>query len=60
MVAPVIVWGGMFIGGALASGWALEQGEEALDATARLAKWSAVGAGLYVSYRALKSAGAIK
>lgn len=59
MVAP-IVWAGVALVGVVGAGWAAGKAEDALDATAQVAKWSAVGAGLYVSYKALQSAGALK
>lgn len=59
MVAPII-WGGMFVAGVLGAGWAAKQGTDAIDAGARLAKWSAIGGGVYISYRALKASGALK
>jgi hypothetical protein len=58
MVAPLIIWGGVALFGA--AGWAFKEGGEAAEAATTLAKWGTVAGGVYVSYRALQSAGAIK
>jgi len=58
MVAPLI-WAGIAIGGLVLGKEALEEVGDAADSTAQLVKWAAVAGGVYVSYRALKSAGAI-
>lgn len=55
-----IFWAVTGIAGMFGAGWALQQGEGALDAGARLAKWSAVAGGVYLTYSAAKSAGMIK
>lgn len=59
MVLP-IVWAGVAVGGLLATAWVADETGDALEAAAKLAKWGAVVGGVYVSYAALKSAGAIK
>ena len=58
MVAPII-WGALALGGIVATGWTARQVDGATDSTAELVKWAAIGGTVYVSYRALKSAGAI-
>lgn len=59
MPAPLI-WGALALGGIFGAGWAARETGEAMDSATRLAKWAVVGGGLYVSYRALKTAGALK
>lgn len=59
MAAPII-WGVLVVGGIYGAGWASGRAGEALDSATRLTRWGVVGGGLYVSYQALKSAGAIK
>lgn len=59
MPAPLI-WAGIGIVTLLAGGWAANQADDALEDGAKLVKWAAIGGGLYVSYKALKAAGAIK
>lgn len=59
MVAPLI-WGGLALAGIAGVGWAANESGEAMDSTAKALKWATVAGGLYVSYRALKSAGALK
>lgn len=56
---PILIplaWGAA----ALSTGWAARQIADPLEETTDLAKWIAIGGAVYVSYRALKSAGAIK
>jgi hypothetical protein len=55
MVAPLIIWGGIIGGGAIV-GWAARETGDALDSASR---FMLVAGGLYVSYRALKAAGAL-
>lgn len=55
MVHPVLV-----IGGIVAAGWAFRQGAGALEEASTATKWAVAGAGLYVSYQALRSAGVLK
>ena len=57
MPVPLIVWGVIALG---AGGYALGQTADAAEQTAKLAKWGAVAGGVYVSYKALQAAGAIK
>lgn len=57
MPVPLIVWGIIGLG---AGGYALSKAGEAADSGADLAKWAAVAGGVYVSYRALQAAGAVK
>lgn len=60
MPFPLIAWGALAVGGAIGVGWASKETGEALDAATRLTKWGVVAGGLYVSYKALQTAGAIK
>lgn len=53
-------WAWTGIAALLAGGWAANQSEDALEDGAELVKWAAIGGGLYVTYKALQSAGAIK
>lgn len=65
---PLWIWAtGAFVaaGGTTAvvidqAGDAAEQTGDAAARSANLVKWAVVGGALYVSYRAMKSAGAIK
>lgn len=59
MVAPII-WGGLALAGIAGTGWALSEAGDAAESGAKLARWVAVGGGVYVSYRALKATGALK
>lgn len=59
MVAPLI-WGGLALAGVLGVGWAAKETGEAATASTKLVKWGVVAGGLYVSYQALKSSGALK
>jgi hypothetical protein len=59
MVAPII-WAGIALGGILATGWTANQIQGATDSTTRLTKWAVVGGVGYVSFLALKQAGALK
>ena len=66
MLAPLIR-AGLFLAGVYGVGWAskeageaLKETGEALDSATRLTKWAIVGGSVYVSYKALQSAGAIK
>ena len=60
MPVPLIAWGVLAVGGALGVGWASKETGEALDSATQLTKWGVVAGGLYVSYKALQTAGAIK
>lgn len=60
MPLPLIAWGGLAVAGLYGAGWAARETGEAMDSTARALKWATVAGGLYVSYQALKSSGAIK
>ena len=55
---PLIILG--IIGGLGAGGYAMSQTADAAEASAKLVKWAAVAGGVYVSYRAMKTAGVIK
>ncbi|WP_321363540.1 hypothetical protein [uncultured Celeribacter sp.] len=59
MAFPV-VGVGLAILGVFGVGWAAKEGGEAMDSTAKALKWATVAGGVYISYQALKSAGAIK
>lgn len=59
MAAPLI-WGGIALAGIVGAGWASKETGEALDSATRLAKWGVVAGGMFISYRALQSAGALK
>ncbi|MEJ5217105.1 hypothetical protein WG622_02540 [Cognatishimia sp. D5M38] len=59
MPAPLI-WGGLFVAGLYGFGWAAKETGEAAESMSRLTKYGIVAGGLYVSYRALKSSGALK
>lgn len=59
MAAPLI-WAGLALAGVYGVGWAAKEGGEAMDSATRLTKWAIVGGSVYVSYKALQSAGAIK
>jgi len=58
MPAP-IVWGLIALGGVWGFGYAAKETGEAADNLTKLTRAAAVAGGVYVSYRALKSAGAI-
>jgi len=60
MPIPFIVWAGVAISGVAATGWAAREIGDASESTAKLAKWVVIGGTAYASYRALKSAGALK
>lgn len=59
MAAP-LVWGAIVLGGLWLGKEALNEAGEAAGQGAKLAKWAAIGGGLYVSYAALKSSGVLK
>lgn len=59
MPAPII-WGGLAVAGALGFGWAAKETGEAFESATKLTKFGIVAGGLYVSYRALKTSGALK
>ena len=59
MVAPII-WAGMAVAGLWGGGWFAKETGDAITATQKLTKTVVIGGGLYVSYRALQSAGALK
>lgn len=48
------------VAGVWGVGWAMKETGETLDSASKLTKWGIVAGGLYVSYTALKSTGAIK
>lgn len=60
MVLPLIVWGGVVVGGLWVAGKAADDIGDAAEKSADLAKWATIGGAVYVSYRALKAYGAIK
>lgn len=60
MPAPLIIWGGVAVLGLFATGYAGRGIADALEEANTATKWAVVGGGLYVSYKALQSAGAIK
>lgn len=60
MPVPLIAWGVLGVAAFAGVGWASKETGEALDSATRLTKWGVVAGGLYVSYRALKTSGAIK
>lgn len=69
MAVPLIplIWGGIGLAGGYLgyktldeAGQAAEAAGEAAEKSTDLAKWLVLGGGLYVSYRAMKSAGVIK
>jgi len=49
-----------WVAGIATAGWAARQGGDAAESATQLAKWGAVAGAVYVSYRALQSAGALK
>lgn len=51
-----IFWIGLLVGG----GYAASKTGEAMEGSAKLVKWGAAAGTVYVSYQALKAAGAIK
>lgn len=55
-----IVWGGMLLAGVWGFGYAADKTGEATEGVADMAKWVSAAGVVYVSYRALKSAGALK
>lgn len=59
MAAP-IAWAALAIGGFAVAGWAARETGEALESGQRFARWAVAGGVVYVSYRALQSAGALK
>lgn len=60
MPIPFIAYGVLAVAGIYGAGWAMKETGEAMDSATKLTKWGVVAGGLYVSYQALKSAGAIK
>jgi len=58
MPAPLIIVGGVAL--LVATGYAGRGIADALKEANTATKWAVVGGGLYVSYKALQSAGAIK
>jgi hypothetical protein len=60
MPIPLIVWGGLAVVGIGATAVAANEVGEASERAGNLVKWATVGGALYVSYRAMKSAGVIK
>lgn len=59
MAAPM-AWAALAVLGLYGAGWASKQAGEAAGEGANLVKWGVVAGGMYVSYRALRSAGALK
>ncbi len=59
MAAPLI-WAGAALAGLYLTGRAIGEAGDAADSGAEFAKYAAICGGLYVSYRALKSAGVLK
>jgi hypothetical protein len=55
-----LIWAGVALAGVFGVGWAAKEGGEAMDSATRLTKWTVVAGGMYVSYKALQSSGAIK
>ena len=55
-MVPPLVW----IGGIAVVGWTAKQFGDAFEDSSKLVKWATIGGAVYVSYQALKSAGAIK
>jgi len=51
-----LAWGAA----ALATGWAVTQAGDAVGATTKPVKWLVAGGVVYVAYKALQAAGAIK
>lgn len=48
------------VAGLLAGAWLIREGAELTEDLAKLAKWSAIGGGLYVGYRVARGARLIK
>ena len=48
-----VAGGGLFV-------WGISETGDAAEQAAKLAKWAAIGGGVYVSYKALQAAGAVK
>ena len=57
---PPVVIPFLWIGGIVAAGWGAKQGASMLENASTTTKWAVAGGALYVSYKALQSAGAIK
>lgn len=57
MGLPVIA---LAVAGVYGFGWAMRETGDAMDSATKLTRWGVVAGGLYVSYQALKSSGAIK
>lgn len=55
-IPPAVLW----IGGILAAGWTARQGSDFLQNANTSTKWAVAGGALYVSYKALQAAGAVK
>ncbi|MBO6603859.1 MAG: hypothetical protein JJ938_17595 [Roseicyclus sp.] len=60
MPVPLILWGGVALGGLYLAERALDEAGDAAQASAEMLKWAAIAGGVYLSYQALKSAGALK
>lgn len=60
MPLPAIGWVILGIGGLAGAGWVARETGDAAEATTELVKWATIAGGVYVSYRALQAAGAIK
>jgi hypothetical protein len=50
----------VIIAGIAATGWAARGVSDALEDASELTKWAVIGGGLFVAYRASKSAGLIR
>lgn len=48
------------VAGVYGVGWAMKETGDTADSLTQLTKWGIVGGGLFVSYKALKSSGALK
>ena len=53
-------WAWTGIAALLAGGWAANQADDTLEDGADLAKWAAIGGGVLVGYKVLKSTGVLK
>ena len=60
MPIPLIIWGALAVGGLLAANEVIDSTGETAEKSTKLVKWVVIGGGVYVSYKALKSAGVLK
>lgn len=60
MAVPLIVWGGVGVATLFGLGYAADEVGDAATASTKLIKAATIAGGLYVSYRALQSAGVFK